>query len=160
MKVVRNANQALDNIARLQTEWARSPDLVKRVSLVHAWYVDTRDPEHPLFGFSTFVGYQDLNAESYLRDYKELNRMNTEWVLKGLFEELGPRTPEFRRYHSELTDWLDTFGRAPRKKVRLMVLKPEFREDPIAADRRLLDLLTAVADMLPLNQRHELRARL
>lgn len=160
MKLVNSADQALANITRLQSELEQSPRLVDRLSLVHAWYIDTRAPQHPRFGFSKFAGYQDLDAETYLRDYKELDGRNTEWVLKNYFDEVRPDTQDFRRYHEQLTDWLGSLGRTPRKKVRLMVLKPELWEAETAEDRHLLHLLVAVAEMLPANQRHELRARL
>lgn len=160
MKVVTKADQALDNIFRLQAELKKSPDLIDRLGFVHAWYVDTRDPEHLHFGFSKFIGYMDLTAEAYLRDYKELDGKNTEWVLKNFFEELRPSAPDFKHYYDELTNWLGSLGRTPRRKVRLMVRKPECRDEACADDRRLLNLLTAVADLLPIDQRHELRARL
>jgi hypothetical protein len=160
MKVVTSANQVLENINRLQMELQNSPELVDRLGFVHAWYADTRNPERTLFGFSKFAGFQDLDAKTYLRSYKELDGRNTEWVLKDFFEELRPGTADFKRFHVELTEWMGGFGRTPRSTVRLMVLKPEFREEVSSVDRRLLELLSAVADMLPVEQRHELRARL
>jgi hypothetical protein len=43
-----------------------------------------------------------------------------------------------------------------------MVVRPEFRDQASdeGEDKRLLKLLLAVADLLPANQRHELRAAL
>ncbi|AWI83035.1 hypothetical protein CEW88_04780 [Alloyangia pacifica] len=160
MRVVTNAEQVLSNIARLQTELEKSQELADRLGFVHAWYVDTRKPEDPQFGFSKFAGYQDLDAETYLRNYKDLDGRNTEWVLKDFFEELRPGTSDYSHYHKQLTEWLAMLGRAPRKKVRLMVLKPEFRGETEAEDRRLLELLSVVAGMLPPHQRQELRDKL
>lgn len=160
MKVVTQAVQVLGNIDRFHSELKHSPELVDRLGYVHAWYADTRNSKRTRFGFSKFLGYQNLSAESYLRDYKMLDGRNTEWVLKDFFEELRPGSPDFKRYHEELTEWLGSMGRTPRSKVRLMVLKPEYREEVRSVDRRLLDLMAAVADMLPLDQRHQLRAML
>lgn len=161
MKLVTHASQAIDNIATLQRELGDSPQLVDRLGFVHSFYVDDRDAEHPCFGFSKWIGYQGLEALTYLRDYKELNGRNTEWALKDFFEELPPGSREYRRFHRQLTDWLASFGKTPRQGVRLMVLKSEHKE--MAApdtDRRLLDLLIAVSDLLPTDQQRELRMHL
>jgi hypothetical protein len=160
MKVVTKADQALQNISRLQDELSNSPELVNRLGFVHAWYVDARDAENPLFGFSKFIGYQGLTADKYIAKHQELDGRNTEWVLKDFFDELRPGTPDFRHYHERLTEWLGGLGKTPRKTVRLMVLKPAFHEEATTEDKRLLDLLVAAADLLPLSQRQELRARL
>ncbi|WP_170381960.1 hypothetical protein [Ruegeria atlantica] len=160
MNLISDAQQALDNIDRLQTELAQSPELVERLGLVHAWYVDTRDKDHPRFGFSKFVGYKKLDSKIYLDNYKDLDGRNTEWILKDFFDELQPGTTDYQHYHEELTDWLGGMGRSPRKKVRIMVLKPQFFDQEMDEDRRLLELLKAVVAMLPLQQRLELRGYL
>ena len=64
----------------------------------------------------------------------------------------------------EPTHWLirDWAIARTMQKVRLMVVRSEFRlVDSLGGeDRKLLDLMIAVADLLPLKQRHELRAAL
>ncbi|MDF2235893.1 hypothetical protein P2H44_25360 [Albimonas sp. CAU 1670] len=160
MKIITTAQQALDNIERLEDGLAQSPELADRFGFARAWYVDTRDPARPRFGFSKFIGYENMDVATYLESSQELDGRNTEWFLKEFFEELRSGTPEFNHYHDKLAGWLGDFGKAPRKTIRLMVLKPEFRTEVVEEDRRLLELLAAVADLLPLDQRHELRARL
>jgi len=161
MRLVVTAKEAIEGIHGLQRELARSAALADRLGLVHAYYIDDRDPERPVFGFSKWIGYKGLTAESYLENYEALNGRNTEWALREFFDELRPGTPAYRAYHAKLTDWLTLFGKSPRKKVRLMMLKPECREaKPAGEDRRLLDLMIAVADLLPTEQRLALRERL
>lgn len=160
MELVSDQRQVISNIGRLQSEFARSPELMDRASFVHAWYIDSRDSERPQFGFSKFIGYQNLDAETYLAQYKVINGRDTEKILREWFEELRPGTPEFNRYHEMLKTWLAHHGKAPRGAVRLMVLKPELQEHSPIEDRRLLDLVKAVVDLLPAHQRHELRAHL
>lgn len=161
MRLVVTAREAIEGIRRLQAEVARAPALADRLGLAHAYYIDDHDPDRPLFGFSKWIGYWGLTAETYLATYEALNGRNTEWALREFFIELHPGTPDYRAYHARLTDWLAQFGKAPRKKVRLMALKPEFREAaPAGEDRRLLDLMIAVADLLPIEQRLALRERL
>lgn len=160
MKLVTTVSQVLNNISTLSLELDNTPELVDRVGLVHTWYIDARDREDPKYGFSKFVGYQGLDAETYLRNYKKLNGRNTEWALRDMCEELRPGSPEYLRYHEALVDWLAGFSKKPRNPVRLMLLKPEIRNQPQSEDRRLLELISAAADLLPLDQRHELRSRL
>lgn len=160
MRLITKAQQVFENMANFSRELATSPELADRLGLVHAWYIDTRNTKHPTFGFSKFIGYEGLTAATYLRDYKNLNGRSTEWALKDFCEELHPNSRPYAAYHAQLTDWLAGYGKTPRNPVRLMVLKAPPEHDTEAQDRRLLDLLAAVADLLPLDQRHELRSRL
>lgn len=160
MNLITNTIQAFDNIERLSQELSNSTDLVDRLGLVHAWYIDDRNPEKPLFGFSKFIGYEGLNAEDYINNSKKLDGRNTEWALKEYCEELQPNSPQYNDFHDQLTVWLAGFGKKPRSKVRLMVLKKEAIETFETDDRRLLELMKVVADLLPLHQRHELRSQL
>lgn len=160
MKLVTRAEQVLGNMARLSEELVNAPELADHLGYAHAWYIDAENPEQPVFGFSKFIGYVGLDAAAYVKDYKKLDGRNTEWALKEFCEELRPGSPQFEEYHDQLTEWLANFGKTPRNPVRLMVLKAEPQNEEGAEDRRLLELLAAVADMLPLEQRHELRSRL
>ena len=163
MRAVSEAGEVLDNIRRLAPEFEQNPRFAGRLGQAHAFYVDDRNPDRPLFGFSKAVGYVGLDAKTYLKNAKVLDGRNTEWILKDFFDEVRPGSPDYRRLHGQLSDWLAMFGKTPRKGVRLMVVKPEHRPRNAAdpdADRRLLDLMIAVADLLPTDQRHELRARL
>lgn len=160
MKLVRTAEQVRANIQRLSEELAATPSIADRFGLAHAWYIDASEPGQPAFGFSKFVGYQTLDAATYLNEYKKLTGSKTEKALKGFCEELRPGSSQFEVYHAKLREWLAKYGKAPRHTVRLLVLKSEPPVEDEAADRRLLELLAAVADMLPLDQRHELRSRL
>ncbi len=107
-----------------------------------------------------------LDPRGYLRDYKSLDGRNTEHALSKWFEELRFGTPAYEELFEQLTDWLSEFGKRPRggdsQKVRLMVLRPEYRKanSQTDEDRRLLELMLAVADLLPAKQRLELRAAL
>jgi len=160
MKLVTKAHQVFENMENLSHELARSPELADSLGLVHAWYIDARDTDHPIFGFSKFIGYEAITADTYLEEYKNLNGRNTEWALKEFCEELHPESRQYGEYHEKLADWLAEFGKTPRNPVRLMILKSNPENASDAEDRRLLELLAAVADLLPLDQRHELRSRL
>jgi hypothetical protein len=163
--LVTRLDSALDAIRTLNENLHQHSELADRLGQAHAFYV-LDDGDKPLFGFSKFVGYEGLTPEDYLRDYKSLDGRNTEHALSKWFEELRFGTPAYEELFEQLTDWLAEFGKRPRggesQKVRLMVLRPEHRKTISQADedRRLLDLMLAVADLLPSNQRLELRAAL
>lgn len=166
MKLARSLDNVLASIQRLNDELDSHPELADRLGLAHAFYVLERDDRPPLFGFSKFVGYENLTPKQYLNNYNELDGRNTEHALKPWFDEVRIGSPEYRRLYADLEAWLEKYGKRPRggdaQKVRLMVVRPEFREEQAEGqdDRRLLDLMLAVADLLPANQRHELRAAL
>lgn len=156
LKAIRHLNESLPN----------HTELAERLGQAHAYYILERENEKPLFGFSKFVGYAGLSPEKYLKEYKSLDGRNTEHALAPWFEELKHGSPTYQKFFEELTEWLAHYGKRPRggekQKVRLMVLRPEFSETGNSGkeDRRLLDLIISVADLLPARQRHELRAAL
>ena len=166
MKLAQSLDSVLAAIRQLNADLDSHPALADRLGLAHAFYVLEPDGGSPLFGFSKFVGYEKLSAEQYLNNYGELNGRNTEHALKPWFDEVRPSTPEYARLYSELEAWLEQYGKRPRggeaQKVRIMVVRPELREarSGKSEDRRLLELMLAVADLLPVTQRHELRAAL
>lgn len=162
MRLVTTFDEALANIERLQDEVKASPRLADRLGQAHAFYVDDRDENNLRFGFSKFVGYNNLDGETYIKTAaNELNGRNTEWVLNAWFTELSPNSELYRTYWKQLAEWLGSFGKKPRRGVRLMVPKPEHRPaNSQSEDTRLLDALVAAAELLPLHQRHRLREML
>ena len=164
--LVSSPDKAFEAVRKLNAILPSHPSLADRLGQAHAFYVLEQVNAEPLFGFSKFVGYDGLSAETYLRNYKLLNGRNTEHALSKWFEELRYGSPAYNTMLAKLSVWLGRYGKTPREgksqKVRLMVVKSEFREPDAQArpDRKLLDLLMAVVDLLPADQRHELRAAL
>ena len=144
----------------------QAPELAGRLGQAHAYYVVPDADGKNRFGFSKFIGYQGLTAEIYLSRYKELNGLNTEHALKPWFDEVKPGSITYEQLFDELSEWMVGYGKKPRggtsQYTRIMVLKPEFvaEADEAKDDRRLFELVAAVADMLPISQRNELRALL
>ena len=164
-KLVTSLSAALAGIKNLNKSVEKHPELAERLGQAHAYYVLEQPDAEPLFGFSKFVGYEGMTPEAYLRDYQKLDGRNTEHALSKWFEEVRFGTPAYNDLFAGLTDWLSEYGKRPRggksQQIRIMVVRPEFRQIKIATnDRRLLDLLILVADTLPTAQRHELRAAL
>jgi len=163
MNVVTTSEQAIENIRRLNQEVESFPELANRLGQAHAFYVAVGAKGEPLFGFSKYCGYADIDASTYLKNHRQMDGRNTEHVLGHWFDELSPETSGYMQHWNKLNTWLAGFGKKPRKNVRIMILKPEYMPMPQGEekeDTRLLDLLLAVADMLPPHQRNGLRARL
>ncbi|QQN74412.1 hypothetical protein [Croceicoccus sp. YJ47] len=165
-KLVQHLDAVVAAIIHLNEAVVENALLADRLAQAHAFYVYEREPEKPIFGFSKFVGYENLTPAKYLAKYKKLDGRNTEIVLSKWFEEVTEGSPTYEDLYEKLSAWLAQFGKRPRggekQKVRIMVIRPEFRDANSTKDedRRLLDLLIAVADKLPATQRHELRAAL
>lgn len=165
MKLVTKFEDVISAIKTLNDSLDSNPELVGRLGQAHAYYAVDDDRGQTSFGFSKFVGYAGLSARSYLANYKELDGRKTEDALRAWFEELRYGSPAYEAKFDELHDWLAQFGKKPRgggqQKIRIMVLKPDYHATILTGDdRKLLELLVAVADTLPIHQRHELRAAL
>jgi hypothetical protein len=162
MQLATNSKEVINAINLLQAELDNSPQLASRLGQAHAFYIDDSGVDGPLFGFSKFVGYVGLNADTYLEGAKYRSGTNTEHALSAFFEEIDPGSKLYKSYYHKLAAWLAKYGKSPRKGVRLMVLKSEHRDKQACddEDRRLLDLLISVSDLLPTQQRQELRGRL
>lgn len=164
--LVGSLNEVAKGIETLNDSLPHHPLLADRLSQAHAYYVIDGPDREPLFGFSKFVGYAGMTAPEYLANYKKLDGRNTENVLVKWFEELKYGSSNYNALRVKLDGWLQQYGQRPREgakqKVRIMVLRPEFLDElhPSSQDRKLLELLMAVADQLPISQRHELRASL
>ena len=125
MEGITRASHAFANIATLSSELAKSPELVGRLSRPPSWYVDARDPDHPAFGWSTFIGFESQTAETYLQNRNPARYNVAYQALKRFREELEPGTPEYEAYHEKLSDWLNGFDKRPAKDISLFTLKPD-----------------------------------
>jgi hypothetical protein len=164
-KLVDSFESAKAAIIKFNDELKREPALADRLGLAHAFYVTQDSTGKPIFAFSKFVGYDGLTASSYLKNYGSLTGIDTEHVLKKWFEELTLGTAAYNEYHGKLQSWLASFGKKPRggktHTVRIMVPRPGCSTKVAKGeDRRIVELLIAVAEMLSTEQRLQLRAAL
>ena len=164
--LVKTLDSALNAITVLNQLLPKHPDMADRLGQAHAIYVLDKPGGEPQFGFSKFVGYESLTAEASLKNYKRLDGRNTDWALKKWFEELTYGSPAYEEYFTKVSAWMSRYGKRPREgdyqKLRILIVRPEFRDPPKsdATNDKLLQLLIAVADLLPIRQRHALRAAL
>lgn len=160
MKLVCNEEQIFSNMEGFEAQLEQKLELANRLGFVRAWYIDARRPEKLIFSFSKYIGYADINAKIYLEKYKELNGRDTEHVLANYCEELSTKSPQYHQYFEALSEWLAKYDKTPRKDVRLNILKATTTVSQNEKDQRLMELLYAVAELLPDEQRFELRSRL
>ncbi len=164
MQLINSYEDAVRSIENLNKHLESHPSLADRLSLAHAYYVVGHDGPSPMFGFSKFVGYKDLSPADYLENYRNLDGRDTELALEPFFEQLNSDSGEYARLHEKLAEFLWRFGKRPRggnkHQVRIMIPSAPHIATSHGEDRRLLELIFAVSEMLPATQRHELRARL
>ena len=125
MNPITKASHAFTNIATLPSELAKSRELVDRLRKAKSWYLDARDPDHPAFGWSTFIGFKSQTAATYLQNSDGGRYSEADQALKRFREKLEPGTPEYEAYHEKLSDWLNGFDKRPAKGIRLFTLKPD-----------------------------------
>jgi|ERR1043166_5602293 hypothetical protein len=122
LKVVNTPNQSLANIHRFEGELERSPELQSRLAYARAWYAH-QDGDRWFFAPSKFVGYENINAESYLKAAEESDGRRTEAQLQGWFQVVDPTTALHEELSSALFGFLAKYGKTPSTKARINVLK-------------------------------------
>ncbi|MDA9506340.1 hypothetical protein XI09_17220 [Bradyrhizobium sp. CCBAU 11386] len=141
LKMISSPNEAIANIFKFEAEVERSVDLQARLAYARSWYAVKFEDGKWRFGPSKFVGYQDMDAETYLEaaENNESDGRRTEAQLQAYFMDWG-RSDEL---NAALVSFLAKFGKKPSTKARIFILR----------DRRLLtkqptiddDVVTAMA---------------
>jgi uncharacterized protein (DUF433 family) len=135
-KLVSSREQVASNIRRFADEIAGSAEIQSRLSQVHDWYA-LRIPGGPwAFGPSKFVGYRDNTIKKYLESYRtSANGGETEHALDALSTEVEPGSRLERELTSALEEFLDRWGRKPRRGTRLRLVS-EAEPDVAIVPRR------------------------
>ncbi|MBU8546433.1 MULTISPECIES: hypothetical protein [Roseomonadaceae] len=161
-KLISSPATAIENIRRFEAEVCSSPAVQGRLAYARAWYAYKDELGTTHFGPSKFVGYQGLTAADYIgagEDDRDGRR--TEAQLRQWFAVIDPTSQLHDELNASLVEFLARFGKAPSTKMRINVLREvlETREQPdqLAA---IVDLMVAVARLLPPSQLDILRKRL
>jgi hypothetical protein len=106
------------------------------------------------FAPSKFVGYQDIDAKSYLRDAEENDGRRTEAQLRLYFRVLEPNTPLHSELNSALFALLARYGKTPSTKMRINVARDRRLissdvESAAESQNSVVDLMLAVSKTLP-----------
>jgi hypothetical protein len=156
-KVASASQTVLDNIKRFTTEVRHSPDLQGRLAYARAWYATKNDQGEWQFGPSKFVGYEDLNAEQYIKSAEQRDGRRTETQLQQWFSVVDPSSELYDQLSSSLFAFLANFGKVPSTKMRINIQKPTKQGD---SNDDIVELMVAVAKSLPHSQLAKLRSRI
>ncbi|WP_375310953.1 hypothetical protein WHZ77_28195 [Bradyrhizobium sp. A5] len=133
LKMISSPNEAIANIFKFEAEVERSVDLQGRLAYARSWYA-VKFEDGWRFGPSKFVGYQDMDAETYLEagENNESDGRRTEAQLQTYFMDWGTSD----ELNAALVSFLAKFGKKPSTKARINILR----------DRRLLSRQPVIED--------------
>ncbi|MDE0224601.1 MAG: hypothetical protein OXP28_05650 [Gammaproteobacteria bacterium] len=134
-------------IHRFPREVATSVELANRLAFARAWYAVRSDHGSWIFGPSKFIGYDDLDAETYLSWSNRLDGRRTEAQLRKWFVPSDLSSPTHAELTNALSTFLSRFGKAPSTMMRINVL-PELLDEAEDTSTALLDLIVGVAKTL------------
>jgi len=135
-------------IHRFPREVATSVELANRLAFARAWYAVRSEDDSWTFGPSKFIGYDNLDAETYLSwSAVGLDGRRTEAQLRKWFVPADPSSPTHAELTNALSAFLSRFGKAPSTMMRINVL-PELMDEAKDTSTALLDLIVGVAKTL------------
>jgi hypothetical protein len=121
LKMISSPSEAVANIFKFETEVESSIDLQGRLAYARSWYAVKFDDGKWRFGPSKFVGYQDMNAKTYLEaaENNESDGRRTEAQLQAYFIDWGTSD----ELNAALVSFLAKFGKKPSTKARISILR-------------------------------------
>ena len=165
LKLISTPAQAFDNIKKFEEGVHSSPELQARLPYARAWYAYREGAGAWHFGPSKFVGYEGLDAKTYLQTAQETDGRRTEAQLKTMFETVGPMHPAYNELTAALLGFLAQYGKAPSTKTRINISRglrrlfsPE--RSPDDAYGALVKVIVEAAKALPTKHFQELREQL
>jgi hypothetical protein len=121
LKMISSPSEAIANIFKFEAEVESSVELQGRLSYARSWYAVKFDDGKWRFGPSKFVGYQDMDAKTYLdaADNNESDGRRTEAQLQAYFTDWGTSD----ELNSAFVSFLAKFGKKPSTKARISILQ-------------------------------------
>jgi hypothetical protein len=164
LQIVSTPAQALNNIRRFEADLKGSPELQARLAYARAWYAAKDDKERWRFGPSKFIGYQDIDVETYLATTEQSDGRRTEAQLQVYFSVVNVEDPLHAELNSALVAFLAKYGKSPSTKTRINVQRQRRSFSPSDNLKGnmgdLVGLMVAVARRLPEEQFRQLRDQL
>lgn len=156
-------HQAIENILGFHKDLAGSMELQDRLPYARAWYAYQDDLGAWHFGPSKFIGYKGMTAQEYL-DEDPRDGRRTERQLRQWFSPLEPDSDVYHEVNDALIEFLNRYGKTPSAKMRISITN-EHREKLLTEGAEtipstVVDMMLAVARMLPPEQRERLRRNL
>jgi hypothetical protein len=163
-KIASSPQTVLSNIERFGTEVDKSPALQGRMAYARAWYAQQDRGGVWRFGPSKFVGYEGLNAKTYIESAENRDGRRTEAQLQQWFVVIDPASLIYGELRSALFSFLAKYGKTPSTKMRINITQEVYETtsemenaDPNDA---IVELIVAVTKSLSASHRAKLRARI
>jgi hypothetical protein len=149
LKMITSPAQAVDNILKFEAEVESNPDMQGRLSYARAWYAHKNEKGQWCFAPSKFVGYQDMDAKTYLEAVEDggSDGRRTEAQLQSYFETITFMHPAIHELNSALVAFLAKFGKSPSTKARINIRRGRrlLGEPKDAANDEVVEAMAVIA---------------
>jgi uncharacterized protein (DUF433 family) len=135
-RLVSSIDQVATNIERFAKEINGNTEMQTRLGMVHDWYALKLASGRWAFGPSKFVGYRDNNMRKYLETYRA-DPKGTERALEPLSTEVAEGTKIESELTSALEEFLDQWGRKPRRGSRIRIVSDQDSSVAISSPQRV-----------------------
>lgn len=166
LRLVSNLDQVISNHAAYQDAMRSGHEigpLIDVIPYIHSW-IARRDPSTGewLFAPSKFVGYVGMTRDIYGHRFAEMDGRLTEKALAGWMHVVHEGDTDYEAAHEALYEFCARFGKKPNSRCRISVLDggEEATSRTGGHHAAVADLLVAVFNGLPRNQRQDVLRRL
>ncbi len=165
MKLINNLDSIVYNIDNFRIEIDHSNELQNRLGLVRSWYACNDRDLGWSFAPSKFCGYEDMDAECYLKNYNQMDGRKTEEKLSEWFSPLDYETKLYKELYNQLSTFLAQYGKIPNSKTRINVIH-ELNKDYTYSNaksfqyKKISDLIIEVTNFLPKEYKTEIKRRI
>lgn len=168
LKIILAPAQAIANIVRFEDELEENGMLQARLAYARAWYAHEDKDGNWCFAPSKFVGYEDMDADTYLQNAEQSDGRRTEAQLQLYFFIVEPTHQLYDELHYALVAFLARYGKTPSMKMRINILRYRGRlrrlgPEPTGAEdnyETVVNSIVAIAKTLPTAHFQKLRGEL
>lgn len=134
--------------------------LIDVMSYTLSWIAIRDHQGKYIFAPSKFVGYRDMTAEIYDRNYNiDMDGRKTEVAIKDWIRVLAKGDSGYDVARDQLFDFCAKFGKKPNGRCRISLLLDEDRQEEEKPDK-IVELLVEVYKTLPISQQREVARRI
>jgi hypothetical protein len=154
MKLITSREQLEENIRRYA---ASAGELADLMAYSRAFYA-LRGEDGWLLGPSKFVGYEEMDADTYRREKgQKLNGRATEKRLAKFADLIEEGHPEYEGLHAALDELFARHDKTPNTLARISIVRAEGASAAVPPTDDLVNLLAAVYHRLPATQQSAFR---
>ena len=166
VRLVSSSDQVRASHATYQREMSSllgksNAPLIDVMSYILSW-IAIRDRQGKyMFAPSKFVGYRDMTAEIYNRNYdKMMDGRETEVAIKDWIKVMDKSDPDYDAARDQLFDFCAKFGKKPNGRCRISMLRDADRQEEEKSPSKIADLLVEVYKSLPAFQQRDVARRI